>query len=113
MKRFALKFFIIIITTYIFSKLFDSIQIGSSLALLAFGVTMLVVSVTIKPIFLLISLPISLLTFGIFSLVVNTWMVMLSSAFIPGISIHGFWISFLLSSSFSLLNSNFVYNRNE
>lgn len=49
-----------------------------------------VVSITLKPILLLITLPINLLTLGLFSFVVNALLLWLIANFVPGFTIAGF-----------------------
>jgi putative membrane protein len=45
----------------------------------------------IRPILLLITLPINVLTLGLFTLVVMACCVLLASAIVPGFAVDGFW----------------------
>lgn len=108
MKRLGTKYLIIVLVTYLWAFIFDSIHIDAMISLFFFGISMLLVSLIIKPLLLLISLPITIITFGLFSLVVNTWVVLLAFAMIPGISIDGFWPAFVLAASISLINSSLI-----
>lgn len=58
----------------------------------------------VKPIMVLLTLPLTILTFGLFLLVVNALMLWLVAAFVPGIRIHGFWAAFVGALLLSLLN---------
>ncbi len=49
-----------------------------------------VISVTIRPILNLLALPINLLTFGLFSFVINALLFWAMAAFLPGFSVSGF-----------------------
>ena len=60
------------------------------LAALVFGL----VNAFIRPILVLLSLPLTILTLGLFLLVVNAAMLGLTSWFLPGFSVHGFWAAF-------------------
>ncbi len=53
-----------------------------------------VVNVLIKPIVQFISLPINILTLGLFSLVVNALLFLLAAKVAPGFTIEGFWSGF-------------------
>ncbi len=44
-----------------------------------------------RPIVVLLTLPLSVVTFGLFVLVVNAAMLALASVFVPGFEVHGFW----------------------
>ena len=52
-----------------------------------------VVGITIKPILLLLTLPLNLLTFGIFTFVINGFLLWLLGGMIKGFEIDGFWIA--------------------
>ena len=52
------------------------------------------VNVLIRPVLLLLTLPINILTLGIFTFVVNALMLLLVSSIVKGFSVHGFWPAF-------------------
>lgn len=49
-----------------------------------------VVSITLKPLLLLVTLPINLLTLGLFSFIINALLLILVANFVPGFAIVGF-----------------------
>lgn len=51
----------------------------------------------LKPLLILFTLPITLLTLGLFILVINTSLVMLASALVSGFTVRNFWWAFLFS----------------
>lgn len=81
----------------------DKVQYDEPMtAVLAGGILWLVNSL-IRPIIKLVALPITLVTLGLFSLVINTLMVMLVDGLIQSISFGGFGPSFLLAIMVSVL----------
>ena len=52
------------------------------------------VNAVIRPLVLLISLPVTLLTLGLFPFVINALMFWLASAFVPGFYVEGFRAAF-------------------
>ena len=62
-----------------------------------------------RPIVMILTLPINLLSLGLFTFVINAVMLKLSSGIIPGFYVHGFWTSvggaFLISILSWLLNA--------
>lgn len=58
----------------------------------------------IRPILLAISLPITILTLGLFSLVINALLVMLTSSIVPGFVVAGFWPAFFFAIVLSIVN---------
>jgi len=57
----------------------------------------------VRPVVKLLTLPLTLLTLGLFSLVVNTLMVLLVDSLVPGIALNGFWAAFVLALFVSVL----------
>jgi len=62
----------------------------------------------IRPILLFLTLPITILTLGLFSLVINALLVMLVSYLVPGFFVSGFWTAFLFALVLSIVN--WVFN---
>jgi putative membrane protein len=63
------------------------------------------VNLVIKPLVQLLTLPITLLTLGLFLLVINTLMIMLASSLVNGVYVDGFVSAFLVSLLLAILQS--------
>ncbi len=53
-----------------------------------------IVNAVIRPVVLVLTLPINLLTLGLFTLVINAVMLKLVAMVVPGLVIEGFWAAF-------------------
>lgn len=62
------------------------------------------VNAFVRPLMVLLTLPLTVLTFGLFLLVVNALMLWLVAALVPGIRVHGFGAALLGSLLLTLLN---------
>ena len=86
------------------AKMVSGIEVkgwGSAIvAALALGL----VNALIKPLVVLLTLPITLLTLGLFYLVVNTLMLWLMAAIVPGFQVKGFGPAFIGALLLMLLN---------
>jgi putative membrane protein len=82
----------------------DTIYIEDTPALFIMGLVLLIVNLVLKPLLLLITLPFSLLTLGLFSFIVNAWTIMLADFFVPGINMDGFLNSLLAAFIIVLLH---------
>lgn len=58
----------------------------------------------IRPIIFVLTLPITIITLGIFSLVINALLVLLASWVVPGFSVGGFWSALLFSLVLVIVN---------
>jgi len=73
------------------------------------GIVLTLLHVLIRPLLLLITLPFNLISLGLFTLVINAWMVMLTDKIIPGVTIPGFWPA--LAASLFVTFANLILNR--
>ena len=48
-------------------------------------------NVFFKPLLIILTLPVNILTLGLFTLVINAALLKIASALIPGFDVHGFW----------------------
>lgn len=58
----------------------------------------------VRPLMILLTLPLTILTFGLFLLVVNAFMLLLVGALVPGLRVQGFGPALLGSLLLTLLN---------
>lgn len=65
---------------------------GGAASLIACATVLWLFNLFLRPVFQLLALPLTLVTLGLFSLVVNGLLVALSAALIPGLVIHGFGV---------------------
>lgn len=62
-----------------------------------------IINAVIKPILLILTLPINILTLGLFTLVINALLILLSSKIVVGFSVDGFWTALWFSIILSLV----------
>ncbi len=76
---------------------------GGWLAIFLLALVWSAISLVIKPVLHILTLPITLLTFGLFALVLNALLFWFSSAIVPGFVVVGFWSALLGSIVLSIL----------
>ncbi len=87
------------------------VSIDTPTTLILAGVLLGVVNAIVRPIAILLTLPMTILTLGFFLTVINAGMVALVAWLLPGMHIAGFWAAFwtaLLVSLVSMIGSWFV-----
>jgi putative membrane protein len=82
---------------------------GNLVGLLILGLIFGLINWLIKPILVLVTLPLTLLTLGLFALVLNALLLLLTSALSPDYAVAGFFPALLGSILISLLST--VLNR--
>ena len=108
MIGFLLRWSINLLALVIAAALIKGISIQSiEMGILAAGI-LGIVNAVIRPVVLILTLPINLLTLGLFTLVINAAMLKLVSAVVPGLVIESFgaaiWGSLIISITSWLLN---------
>ena len=76
---------------WICNGIFDSVSIHGAWAYIIGAAVLGIANTVIKPVLALITLPLIILTLGLFLLVINIGMVALAAWIAPNFSIHGFW----------------------
>jgi putative membrane protein len=69
------------------------------------------VNAVVRPVLLLLTLPLTLVTLGLFLFVLNALCLRLTAAVVPGFTVHGFWAAFwgaLIVSALSWAVNGFV-----
>jgi putative membrane protein len=91
----------VIISAY----LLPGVKVNSFLTALLVAVALGFINVFIKPLLILLTLPVTILTLGLFLLVINALIILLISAIVPGFKVSGFWWALIYSIVLSLVSS--------
>ncbi len=104
MLGFFLRWSINLLAIVIAGSVIPGIRIQSiEMGIIAAGIFG-VVNAIIRPVVLVLTLPINLLTLGLFTLVINAAMLKLVSDVVPGFAIESFWAAFLGALLISLIS---------
>ncbi len=94
-----------ILALYLVGMIFPSIQWDRFLTLVEAAVLLTVFNWMLRPVIMLVALPINLITVGLFVLIINAWMVMLTDWLIQGWQIPQFWLALVTGVIVGLCNS--------
>jgi putative membrane protein len=89
----------VIITAYIL----PGVKLSGFFAALVTALILGLINAFIKPILILLTLPLNILTLGLFTFVINALLIMLTSAIVPGFHVDGFWWALLFSLLLSVV----------
>lgn len=91
--------------------LFDGVTIKSFRTLLISALLLGIANAFIRPVLVLLTLPLTLITLGLFFLVINALMLLLVSTLVKGFKVSGFWTAFfagIFISVFSFVLETFI-----
>jgi putative membrane protein len=89
--RFLLRLLLNGVAVFLAAQLIPGIGVASPGAALAAGIVLGLVNAIIRPVLILLTLPVTLLTLGLFIFVVNAICLALAAWFVPGFTISGFF----------------------
>ncbi|MGV8946323.1 MAG: phage holin family protein [Lutibacter sp.] len=64
-----------------------------------------ILRITVKPILVILTLPVTIVTLGLFLLVINAVIIMLASEILNGFQVSGFWVALIFSLILSVFQS--------
>ena len=98
--RWLISALTIIITAYILPGVTTTL-VGALVVAVVLGL----LNAFVKPIFVVLTLPLTIITLGFFYLVINALMVLLADVIVPGFDVAGFWWALLFALVLSLIQS--------
>jgi putative membrane protein len=91
----------VIITAY----LLPGVRLSGFFAALVTAVVLGFINTFIRPLLLLFTLPINILTLGLFTFVINALVILLTSALVPGFQVNGFFWALIFSLVLAVINA--------
>lgn len=101
--RFLLSGIAVVLAAY----LLPGVHVKDYWAALLVALLLSIVNVIVKPILIVFTIPITVVTLGLFLLVINALMILLVDYFIDDFSVDGFWWALAFSLILSIFNSMF------
>ena len=101
--RFLLNGLAIVLTAYLLPEV-DIDGYGSALIV---ALILSIVNVIVKPVLIILTIPITIITLGLFLLVINAAIILFADYMVDGFYVGGFWWALLFSLILSVFNSLF------
>jgi putative membrane protein len=103
--NFILRIVITAVVAFGLSYILKGIHINEFTTALVLALVLALLNAFLKPLLIILTLPITILTFGLFLFVINAGIIMLASKFVDGFRVDGFWWALLFSLLLSILTS--------
>ncbi|MEW6367191.1 MAG: phage holin family protein [Acidobacteriota bacterium] len=104
MKRMLVSWLLNTLSILVVAHLVPGIRVAGILSALIASLVIGFVNATLGVFLKVLTLPLTLVTFGLFLLVINAAMLKFSSLLVPGFYVQGFWAAFIGAIVLSLLN---------
>jgi putative membrane protein len=111
---FLIRVVVNALAIWLATEIVPGIEARSATTVLVAALVLGIVNAVVRPILLVLTLPLTLVTLGLFLFVLNALCLWLTSAIVPGFDVRGFWPAFwgaLLVSALSWAVNGFVSDR--
>ena len=101
---FLLHWGITALSLWVASHIFNGIRFADTSSLIVSALLLGFANAVVKPLLIVLTLPLTFLTFGLFLLVINALMILLVSWLVRGFTVSSFWTAFFASIFISVLS---------
>lgn len=93
------------LAVFILANVLTGVNVDGYVGAIIVALVISILNLLVKPILVILTLPITILTLGLFLLVINAIIIMLADKLIDGFSVPSFWTAILFSILLSILQS--------
>jgi putative membrane protein len=101
---FILHWGITAVSLWVASHVFSGIRFADTSSLIVSALLLGFANAIVKPLLIVLTLPLTLLTFGLFLLVINALMILLVARLVRGFTVSSFWTAFFASIFIAVLS---------
>ena len=101
--KLIINTFAIIVTSFLLS----GVHLNNFLSALLVAVVLGFLNVFLKPVLVILTIPVTVITFGLFLLVINALIILLAGNLVPGFAVEGFWWALAFSLVLTFVNALF------
>jgi len=102
--RLLLNWVLSAVAVWIVSRVVPGVHVSGPVSALIAALAIGFINATIGALLKIVTFPLTLLTLGLFWLVINALMLKFASALVPGFQVHGFFAAFVGAIVLSLVN---------
>jgi putative membrane protein len=104
MKNWLLKILVCSVNVFILAYILPGIEIKDMWSALLVAVILSILDFFIKPLLVILTFPVTIVTLGLFLFVINACIIMIDDHFVHGFSVDTFWHALLFSALLSFFN---------
>ena len=113
--KFLAQLIVSALAVIVCSMILPGVHVDNAITAIIVAAVLAFLNTIVKPVLVILTIPITLVTMGIFLLVINAFIIMLAGKIVDGFHVDGFWIALLFSLLLSLVTAVFeaIANRND
>ncbi|MBD0850633.1 phage holin family protein [Maribacter arenosus] len=103
--KLILRILLSAIAVVILSKILPGVGVDTYMTAIIVAIVLSLLNFIVKPILVILTLPVTILTLGLFLLIINAIIILLADSLITGFSVENIWWALLFSLLLSFLQS--------
>lgn len=104
LQTFLLHWGITSVALWVASHVFRGVRFADLSSLLIAALLLGIANALVKPLLIVLTLPLTFLTFGLFLLVINALVILLVAALVKGFQVSGFWTALFAGTFIAVLS---------
>lgn len=105
MKKFLLKWFVTTVSIFIVANVFGLIYIENLGVLILAALLLGILNAFVRPMLLILTLPINIISLGLFTLVINGFLLYVVAGLVSGFEVTNFWKALLAAILISIVTA--------
>ena len=103
--NFLIRLLVSALAAMLTAYLLPGVKIDNFITALILALVLAVLNVLVKPVLIILTLPVTIVTLGLFLLVINAIIILFASHLVSGFKVNGFWWALLFSIVMTIINS--------
>lgn len=100
-----IRLLITAVVAFLLTKILPGVEFAGFGTAIIFAIVLGLLNLFVKPILSLFGLPLTIITLGLFALVINAAIILIADYFIDGMAVNGFWWAFIFSILLTVVTS--------
>lgn len=103
--KFILRLLLSALAVVLLANILPGIHVDTFGIAVIVALVLSLLNFLVKPLLVILTLPVTIVTFGLFLLVINALIILMASGLVSGFAVDGFWWALLFSLLLSLVQS--------
>lgn len=99
------KVFVIALALVLTAYVLPGVDIAGPYAAIIAAIILGLLNILVRPVLFVLTFPVTLITLGLFTFVINAAMLLLAAHFVDGFTVSGFWIALVASLIVSVIST--------
>jgi putative membrane protein len=103
--NFLIRLLVSALAAMLTAYLLPGVRIDNFITALILALVLAILNLLVKPVLIILTLPVTIVTLGLFLLVINAIIILFASGLVSGFGVDGFWWALLFSIVMTIINS--------